>query len=188
MEELEADPEYRAKVARLALQREAQWASWNEAAEPLLHDLRNVGLNISTLRDLGEAPAAAVPVLLAHVKRPEYADPIKDSILRSLASPAATPFWAELVLLLKDDASLSPAVRYLAAVALTAVASDERIGEIVELARDPGLGEHRVPLLLYLANSIRPVAVMALKELRADPILGRHAKALTRLARRQRKP
>ena len=188
MEELAADPEYRARIARLARQREAQWTSWNEAAQPLLRDLRDIGLNVSSLQDVCEVPAAAVPVLLAHAKRSEYADPIKDAILRPLASPVAAPFWAELVLLLQDGEVLSPGVRYLAAVALTAVAGDEHVGEIVQLARDPGLGEHRAPLLLYLASSTRPVAVMALKELRADPTVGRHAKALTRLVRRQRKP
>lgn len=132
-------------------------------------------------------PAAAVPVLLAHVTRPDYADPIKDVILRSLASPAAAAYWAELVLLLKDDQSLSPAVRYLAAAALAATADDGHLVEILELVRDPTLGEHRAQLLLYLMESKRPAAMMAVKELRADPILGRHAKTLIRLARSRNK-
>ncbi len=186
MAELEADPQYVAQVAELARVREAQWASWNDAARPLFHDLREVGLDIQRLQDLSSVSTASVPVLLSHLKRPTYADPVKDVILRSLASPVAAPFWSELVRLLKDEHCLSPAVRYLAAVALVGAASEVHLDEILDLLRDTNLGEHRLPLLMYLADSKRPAAKMALKELQADPVLGWQIKVLRRLARSRR--
>lgn len=188
MGELSADPEYRARVKAQEEARQQYRGALDSAAGPLVTALRSAGLNVKTLWDLLDGrklPAAAISVLLDHVKREHYPDQVKEGMLRALGSPEARSHWADLVEIFgSNTANLSSSIRYVAAVALDGAADDSVIEDVLRLVKDRSLGFDRAPLLLTLKRSRDPRAKALLLELRDDPDLGSEVKKMRRLGKR----
>jgi len=187
MAELNSDAEY---LARTKAQEEAQqklWDEWAKAEVPLVAALKSAGTEVQTVWDLiqdDKVNPAVIAVLVDHLKR-DYPDRIREGIMRALATPYARNRWDELVEIFEHNTtSLSPAIRYVAALALSGAADETVLDDVIRLLRDRRLGFDRAPLLLALIRSKTPEAKMVLLELRGDPGLGPEVKKWRRLERR----
>ncbi len=142
--------------------------------KPLLADLRSVGWNVETVWDLVNTSAKyteAIPVLLNHLLLP-YSDTIRGGIARSLAVPEAREAWHTLAREYRNAPKADGlGAQHGLAVALAATASDEVLGELIELAKDRAFGESRVLLLSALKRSKNVAVREALKQLSSDPDL-----------------
>lgn len=187
MAELNSDPEYQAMRARKEEERRQAVEARDKAAQPLVEALRTVGVNVEQVAELldgRQLDPAIVPVLLEHVKRREYPDQIREMLLRALGSPVARPYWNELVALFdRNTAQLSPAIHYVAAIALDGAFGEDKIDDVLRLAKNQRLGHARAPLLFTLQRSKDPRAKMLLMELRDDPDLGGEVKKMRRLGK-----
>lgn len=157
--------------------------------EPILMDLKGVGLEVQSSWDLVKMSLPypqAIPVLLEHLQRP-YSDVVREGIARALAvpDPAVQSAWKMLV----DEYRKAPIGRGIRATgdmiefklgakeglacALAASVSDETLPELIDLARDRTLGESRVLLLSALKGrrSTDVLVKQALDDLATDPDL-----------------
>lgn len=172
MARLTADPVYQAKRAEKTARLKAMSARLNEEAAPLLKDLAAAGFRVASVWDLVNTSSsyqAAIPVLLAHLPRP-YADRTRDGIARALAVPAAAQAWPTLLAqyrAAKNDSEVKSGL----AAALAATCTENRIEELVGLARDSSNGSSRVLLLGRLRKSPSNAASQALADLPNDPDL-----------------
>jgi len=187
--ELTDSPEHQAMLARKKEDREQHWKALNQAAQPIVEALRASGINVAQVSDLLDGrklDPAIVPLLLENVRRTDYPDQIREMLLRALGSPVVSPYWNELVTLFElNTARLSPAIHYVAAAALDGAFDEDKIDDVLRLAKDQRLGQARAPLLFTLKRSKDPRAKMLLLELRDDPDLGNEVKKLRRLVRKQ---
>lgn len=156
--------------------------------EPILVELRGVGLNVGSVWDLvntSERYQPAIPILLKHLLL-SYSDRTREGIARALAvrEPEVRKAWPLLV----EEYRKAPIGRGVVApgetkefplhakdglaVALSATVTDETIEELIALARDPSLGG-RVLLLTGIRKSKHPAAKKAIEELASDPALAR---------------
>lgn len=158
-------------------------------AEPLVHELRQLGLNIDSVWRLVSRSipyTEAIPILLRHLTLP-YCDVTKDGIARSLAvpEPEVRRAWPTLV----DEYRKAPSGKgFIApgdskqyqlgaknglACALAVAVTDETLPELISLAKDRALGESRLLLLSALKNRRKksPLAAQAVAELAEDPDL-----------------
>ncbi len=179
--------EYQATIARKEEERRQHWEALNQAAQPIVEALGTVGVNVSAVADLLDGrklDSAIIPVLLEHVKRTDYPDQVRDMLLRALASPVARPYWNELLVLFEQNtAQLSPDIHYVAALALDGAFGEEKIDDVLRLAKNHRLGHARAPLLFTLKRSKDSRAKMLLLELRDDPSIGSEVKKMRRLDR-----
>ena len=110
----------------------------------------------------------SLPILLEHLQR-SYPDAVREGIARALAVPAAKFAWPSLVNLYRQETVRR--TKDGLAVAISNIADDETLDELIALARDVGHGESRVLLLNALERSRLPKARKALMELGGDPML-----------------
>lgn len=160
-----------AAIARAQKERDRLAAECATAEAALVAELRAVGLDVGSVRDLVTKRTPypeAMPILLAHLPRP-YPANVRDGIARALGVREARPAWATLARLFRDERD--ERVRDGIAVALAAAVSPELLGDLITLVRDPSLGPSRVLLLRPLARSADPRAHQALTALAADPDL-----------------
>ncbi len=178
---LAADPAY-VKMRQekdAALEKKAQ--QLREDASPLLDELREAGWNVKSAWDLANTATPypnAIPILLNHLRKP-YIDRNREAIARALAVPAAAYAWPTL----KEEYRVAPVdsgVKNGLAVALSAIAGDSVIEELVGLVKDPTNGESRVLLLQGLRKSSSTAAREALAELASDPALAKEIASWTR--------
>lgn len=154
-------------------------AEFDEAAEPLLEELRASGFQARDGRylvDLAneELPdPALVPILLRWLPRIEH-DRVKASIGRALADPVAKPMAApvameELRKLLGGEESPGQAAL---ALCIKETATLEALEDVMDLVRQRQLGvEVRSILAETLARLRDPRAVEVAIELTEDPVL-----------------
>jgi hypothetical protein len=183
MAQLEADPEFVARREEAEQIRSKKGSQLQLAEKPLIDDLRAAGVNASSVWDLVNRATPypqALPILLAHLERP-YPDRVREGIARALAVPQAKFAWEALKSFYQREPDGSDAKDGLA-VALAAVADDERIGDVVALLQDAKHGESRIFLLRALARSNDERARRALRELDRDPELKGEIRALMRSA------
>lgn len=161
-------------------------AEFRRGEAPVVAELKAAGLRIESMRDLVDMPgsfAPAVPILLAHLPRP-YPKAVRVVIALALGDPEANAAWPALGRLYR--AERDEPVRDALAVALVIAATDDQLGDVIALARDPRLGTSRLRLLSMLEGAADPRARAALMDLRADPELGPQIEAsLKREARRE---
>lgn len=171
---LNTDPDYlKMRREKDALQK-AKSASIRSEQTALLADLKSVGWVVKSVWDLVNTSARyedAVAVLLKHLQRP-YSDRVKEGIARALAVPDAAWAWSFLLAEYKEAPEESGFKDGLA-VALAATSSDEVIGQLVDIAKDPANGGSRLLLLRVLKKSKSPVAKDALADLKHDPALAK---------------
>jgi len=142
------------------------------AEGPLLQALADVGLPVKSVWDLVNRTMrrypAAVPVLLEHLQR-QYPDAIRAGIARALTVAEARSHWRTLTRLYREEQGRQ--TKEGLAVAISGIATDDVIEDVIALARDARHGTSRVLLLSALEGSKNPGAQQALMELGADPEL-----------------
>jgi hypothetical protein len=198
---------------RQEVQHEA--VEWARAEAPLVHALNAAGVPASSVWDLVNAAgrkrptrtfristdppeaiwdwldansrsyAAIVPLLMEHLQRP-YPDRVRAGIARALAISEAKSAWSLLVKLYRQDQG--DWSRDGLAVALSNIADDDLIDELIALAKDPQNGKSRVLLLDALRRSRLPQAQRALMEFGTDLVLQKEAQQiLRRRSKREKK-
>lgn len=156
---------------------------------PIVAELQAAGLKIQSVGDLinmRERYAAAIPVLLKHLRKP-YSDVVREGIARSLAvaEPEVQKAWPLLVEEYRkapmgwgikgpgDTKEFRLGAKDGLACALSVAVTDDTLPELIALARDRTLGESRILLLSALkkCRSKSTLAQQAIAELANDPEL-----------------
>jgi len=148
---------------------------------PLLRDLSRVGIEVESVWDLvnsSEQYAAAIPVLLEHLRRP-YSSKILAGIARAVAVPEARDAWDDLVSLYRNE--MDEHLKEALAVAVAAIADDSVMEELVALIMDSKQGPSRVLLMNTMQDARACLSDEAIRKLTRDPDLGTIA---TRLLKR----
>lgn len=157
------------------------------AEAPVVEALRNAGVPINSVWDLVNSTntySQSLPLLLEHLQRP-YQEPIREGIARAMAVPAAQFAWPVLVNLFSEEQGRR--VKDGLAVALSSIADDKLLDELVALAGESRHGESRVLLLSALERSQRSDARKILMELGGDPQLHRQVQVILRRLKRVQK-
>jgi len=160
--------------------------------EPMLADLRGTGFDVESVWDLVNTSTpypSAIPVLLKHLTR-GYSDRISEGIARALAVPDARNAWPLLVAeYQKAPTGEENGVRLGAksglAAALSAIATDGVIEELVTLVKDRTNGSSRLLLLNGLRKSKSSIAKTAIDELASDPELEKEIASWSRKGKRK---
>lgn len=184
MAEFQRDPEFSARQRKLEEELRAGTAADRNAQAPVLEALANVGVSVSSVWDMantGRVDARALPVLFEHLQLP-YPAQIREGMARAMAVPEARFAWPVLVGMFRQEQDRR--VKDGLAVALSGIASDDLLDELIALARDPTLGESRVLLLFALEHSPRNGMKEVLSELAADSQLKKEARAIVRRLKR----
>ncbi len=184
---LNADPGFVATCAREDAELEARDAEWRRAEVPLVEELRAAGFTVESAWDFvqtAEPYPDAVPILLEHLQRP-YPDRVREGIARALAVPEARSAWRLLTRLYRAE-TLPDAKSGLAA-ALSAIADDAVLDELIALIRDVRHGPTRIVLLSALERSEDRRARAALMALGTDPELVLEIQDILRRLERRRK-
>ncbi|MES2297913.1 MAG: hypothetical protein V4582_12780 [Pseudomonadota bacterium] len=157
--------------------------------EPILAELREIGWDVRSVWDLVNSSAPypeAIPILLKHLPLP-YSDVVKDGIARSLGVP--TPEVQRAWSMLLHEYRKAPAGNGIVApgdtrkyrfgakdglaCALAITVTDDRLPELIALAKDSAHGESRILLLSALKKRRKknPLAKQAIDVLAGDPDL-----------------
>jgi len=139
----------------------------------LLRDLAAAGFPVRTVWDLVNARSPytrALPILLNHLDKP-YADRTLEGIARALAVKEARAIaWEAMLANLRSNDFKGDAASALV-VAISAMARPEDLPRLIELIRDPSLGQKRIHLVRNLTRSRQKAARETLLHLRYDPDL-----------------
>jgi len=186
--ELEKNPTFRAQRQEREEAFRRRDEELRQAEAPLVQALAEVGLEVESVWDLVNRPARhypeAVPVLLDHLQRP-YPDAIRDGIARALTVADARPHWKTLTRLYREENGRR--TKDGLAVAISGIATDEVIEDVIALARDKRNGPSRVLLLYALERSKNPRALQALMELGTDPQLQKEVQNIFKRKKRSRR-
>jgi len=177
---LRADPEFVARQQEQEQARAERSPLLRAEQEPMLADLRTIGLEVNSVWDLVNTSSnydEAIPTLLKHLKLP-YSDRTREGIARALAVPQAKYAWPDLVLEyhkapMGEENGIRLGAKDGLAVALATTATDAHMEELAALAKDPKHGDSRLLLLRGLRKSKSPTTRLALKELAFDPALAK---------------
>lgn len=178
MEELHADPEWRAAQAERE-RRDAEQEEWYAEKEaPVVAALAEVGVEVQSVWDLvnrkDDHYADAVPVLVEHLQDESYPDRVREGIARSLSFRKAAPAWPAIVELYRSTTDSFDLQQGLA-VAMAGTVTDATVDELVAEAHREEHGESRLILLLGLKRLRTRKATEALEGLLDDPDLGENA-------------
>lgn len=146
--------------------------------EPIVTDLREVGLKVESVWDLvntADPYPGAIPILLKHLGQ-KYSDRTKEGIARALAVPDARSAWSLLVAEYRrapqgEENGIRLGAKSGLAAALSAAATDEVIEQLASLVKDRSNGDSRLLLLNALRKSKAAVARKTLEEMADDPAL-----------------
>ena len=188
LNELEANPEY---IARMELEIERRKMARKEyllEAIPIMEELSQVGITV--IEDEGissiyrteanrdkKVYTRAVPILINWLPRVQNRY-VKDDIVRTLTVPWAKPV-AALPLIAEykeiDNDSLDGFIKWAIGNALSVVADDSVYADIVNLAQDKRHGKAREMVVVALGNMRTPDAVEVLTNLLNDDEVAGHA-------------
>lgn len=180
MTKLNANPEYVTKRAQEEEERQKRAAEWRRVETPLREELRAAGIVVESVWDLvnTDVPySSALPILLGHLQRP-YPAAIREGISRALAVPEASFAWDMLTQLYCNEQEVR--AKDGLAVAISAIANDEVISDLIALVRDTQQGPSRLLLLRALERSSDPKAYVTLVELATDPDLSKEVQVILR--------
>jgi hypothetical protein len=158
MAELMADPEWVRKHEEREAKRQAFEAQLKAEGQPIVADLRTIGLAVSSVWDLVNSSAcypAALPILLKHLRRP-YHPRSREGIARALTVQEAEGIAGGPILDALRTEEMHE-VRWALANALTIVADPSNADAIARLIDDPRYEDVRERLRQALKN-LRPPA------------------------------
>lgn len=177
---LHADPDYRVRANERAEAFRLKDEECARAETSITTELRAVGVPVNSVWDLVNTPNTypqSLPILLEHLQRP-YPDAVRDGIARAMAVPDARFAWSVLVKLYRQEQSSR--TQQGLAVALSNIADNEVIRELIKLAGDSRLGVSRCLLLDALRRSPLSLARNALTNFLKDPLLQEEAEKILR--------
>jgi len=178
---LRDDPEYRAKVEAAERSRRERVQGLRVAEQPIVADLRQAGVEVSSVWDLvntSQPYPAALPVLLEHLERGGYPDRVMESLGRALAVKPAIGYWDRLKALYL--APRNPGEEDGAAVALAACATGAQLDDLIGFLSLSERGESRIYFIRPILNVGGQRGREIVESLRADPTFGKEARALLR--------
>jgi len=178
------DPAYRVESERAESERAERIRLLRIAEQPVVEDLRAIGLVLDTVWDLYKIPDSrpkAIPVLLRHIAL-DYPDRVLEGIGQGLDHRSARGWWSNLrELMFSTDRDI---VRDRVAAALSACATREQYDDLLAFMRDTSLGSCRIYFLRpinRIGNRISAGQGRAVIETVADDhVLGKEATAILR--------
>jgi hypothetical protein len=182
MTELEADPDFVARREEADAERAERERILRIAEQPIVQDLRGLGLDLESVWDLHTIPDSrpqAIPVLLKHLTL-DYPDRILFGIGQGLDHKSAQAWWSDLRQMMltteRDE------VRDRLAVALANCATRDHYQDLLAFIRDDNLGKCRIYFLRpinRIGNRMNADQGRAdIEAFVADPFLGREATAI----------
>jgi hypothetical protein len=185
--ELDRDPTARENRERSDRAHYERVEKIRQAQEPLVRELRAVGLQVDSVWDLVNTRARyprAIPVLMQHLER-DYIPEVREGIARALAVPESADLWHRLLEIFgREPPREKRDVKWALAVALAGASTEETVDGLMTLVRDPSNGKYRLAWLRPLLRSKNPKARELLESLRSDPDLRTELRFL--LGRRKR--
>jgi len=131
MRELEANPQWVAQRAAKEARSKERAKRCDEDEAGLLRDLAGVGVICGSVYDFvrgGSTPAAAFPVLVAHLDMP-HMPAIRDGIIRALTRAEAKPLVFDKFMRLYSS-DTDPNLRWVIADALSQIAKFEEVSHL----------------------------------------------------------
>ena len=190
MDQLNADPAWRAEQERKNAALEAEMQILRREEEPLIADLSSVGIKVDSVWDLvntNRAYPAAVPVLVRHLQNREYPIKIREGIVRALIVPEADSTVAhallhELWALEPCSGGLNDSLKGAIAVALAFMARKLAVTEILRVIENDKFGYTIFPLIEAVAEIMGSKSIPILLPLLDRPsVAGPTARALANL-------
>jgi len=190
MASLHKNREFIAQQADQAQQRKELERSLQADEEPLVQALAAAGIVVSSVWELVNSAhkyPSAIPVLIKHLKTP-YHPKIREGIARALTVPEARPTAAPALIeaFQHEPDSTDIRVKWALANALTVVADESVLDDLIALVQDKRHGASRTVLTLALGNTKNPRAVDVLLELLQDDEVVEHALTVLGTLREQR--
>ncbi len=179
MASLHKKHEFMARQAKQEQQREELERSLQAEEEPLVQALAAAGIVVSSVWELVNATQqypSAIPVLIKHLKIP-YHPKIREGIARALTVPEAKPLAAHALIeaFQHEPDGTDISVKWALANALTVVADDSVLDDLIALVQDKRHGTSHTVLTLALGNTKNPRTVDVLLELLQDDEVVEHA-------------
>jgi len=179
MASLHKNCEFIARQAAQEQHREELERSLHAAEEPLVQALAAAGIVVSSVWELvnsAQKYPSAIPILIKHLKTP-YHPKIREGIARALTVLEAKPIAAQaLIEAFQHELDVADSgVKWALANALTVVADDSVLDDLIALVQDKRHGASRTMLTLALGNTKNPRAVDVLLELLQDDEVVEHA-------------
>lgn len=179
MAELNADPDYVARMRQRDRQQTENVDNYRRAAEPILLELAASGFKVQSLGELrhsGTEYPAAIPILLRWLPKVENAQ-VKEDLVRTLSVPWAAPEAVPVLIseFQKSDDQPHDGLRWAIANGLAVTADDAVFDQLVALVTDRKYGKEREMLALALGNCHDPRAVDVLIALLTDEQVVGHA-------------
>ncbi|HEX8081625.1 MAG TPA: hypothetical protein VF557_15550 [Jatrophihabitans sp.] len=187
-EKLRTDPKYSAEVEAFEAELERRARNLSIAEQPIVRDLRSVGIEVSSVWDLvntSDPYPEALPVLLEHLKKGGYPDRVMESLGSALAVKPAAYAWEtfrELYLSAEGRGEEEGL-----AVALAASATREHLEELIALLQEDSRSDTRIHFLRPIKRVGGQRGRQMLESLVDDPMFGREARALLKASNRARK-
>jgi hypothetical protein len=180
-EMLRTDPDYRAAVEAAEAKRQAAAQARRDASRPILKDLNEAGIHITSLWVTDEKImpySTSLPILLAHLEKGGYPDEIMQVIAHRLGVKPGIEYWDRLRDLYYRQTG--EAARDGLAATLAKIATRPQFDELVELLHDESLGDSRVLLIRGVVRVGRERGKEIVRALVDDPVLGKEATARAR--------
>jgi len=172
--------------------RQRRIAAFMEAAKPILSELSQVGFDIEWIQDLYHKPydyRIAIPILLRWLPRVENPD-VKEVIVRALSVPWARHTEAPALLVEEFRRSEGDSgLKWAIGNALSVVADDDVLSDIIGLIKDPTHGQAREMLAVALGNMKTPdVKYFLIELLDKEDLVGHAIMALRKLKAKEARP
>jgi HEAT repeat protein len=176
---LHKNREFIARQADQEQQRKELERSLHAEEEPLVQALAAAGVVVSSVWELvnsAQKYPSAIPVLIKHLKAP-YHPKIREGVARALTVPEAKPMAAHTLIeaFQHEPDGTDIGVKWALANALTVVADDSVLDDLIALVQDKRHGASRAMLTLALGNTKNPRAVDVLIGLLQDDEVVEHA-------------
>ncbi len=179
MGSLEKDPDYQGRVGSKSAARTSAIADFELNSRPILDDLRSIGIHVKSLDQLRAGKKkyeTAIPLLTSWLTKTDN-DKVREAIVRALSVPWAADLAEKplIDLYLSLDNSRNDSLRWAIGNALSVVATERHLDQLVEIVRDGRHGTTRQMIAIGLANIPGEHSETALIGLLADPVVAGHA-------------
>lgn len=192
--ELAADGEFQKRQAAAEKKQKREAKALSAAEAPLVRALRAAGGEVDSVWDLVNVPETPLPlvhVLLIHLDR-QYPEKILEGIARALAVKHARVGWQKLMERFlaepntNKESGFTNQFKWALHLALANAADASVVDDLIRLAVDRRLGEHRTQFVEALVRIGGPEAHAALEELKEDPQLADSYKRIDKRLKRRK--